>query len=272
MNLIKNLIPKKYKNKARSFYGKYLQFYHEKLQFINFKFPQETSYLYHLKNKTCLEIGGPSFFFRNVIRTYNVLKSVDNVNYAQDTIWKLKTKSGEKNIYNFHKTKDGYQYLSEGNNLNIIKNNSYDCIMSCHVIEHLANPIGAILEWKKKIKNNGYFLSVIPYAKYTFDHKRPITKISHLIEDYEKNMQENDQTHLEEIISLHDFSLSKWDTHENILKHAKNNAQTRILHHHVFDLNLVEQIYEFCKIRILLKSTLSKILPSVIILGVIENN
>jgi hypothetical protein len=60
--------------------------------------------------------------------------------------------------------------------------------------------------------------------------------------------------------------------HENILKHVKNNAQTRILHHHVFDLNLVEQIYEFCKIRILLKSTLSKILPSVVILGVVEKN
>ena len=39
-----------------------------------------------------------------------------------------------------------------------------------------------------------------------FDKKRPITSFEHLLDDYKNNMDEDDLTHMDEVIKLTDFS------------------------------------------------------------------
>ena len=87
--------------------------------------------------------------------------------------------------------------------------NKYQCILSSHVIEHLSNPLKT-LEWKRHLIKPG-FLLIVPYKENTFDHRRPNTTFSHLLEDYEANTSETDQTHLNEIRQLHDFSKHNFD-------------------------------------------------------------
>lgn len=43
-----------------------------------------------------------------------------------------------------------------------LADNSQDYIFSSHVIEHLCDPIGAVIEWYRLVKNGGYVALVIP--------------------------------------------------------------------------------------------------------------
>lgn len=79
-------------------------------------------------------------------------------------------------------------------------------MLSSHNIEHLANPLKAIKEWKRVVKPNGYFLFVVPNKEGTFDHLRPVTTIDHLIQDLKNDIKEDDNTHFEEVLELHDLT------------------------------------------------------------------
>jgi SAM-dependent methyltransferase len=256
----------KIKKKFRRFYHENLQKYYEAFIFFG-KEIKDLKYLYEeFQGLKALEIGGPSFFFRSYFKIYNYLRLVDCVNFSSSNIWKQKTFDGAKNIYNFKKSL-GIQYVSEGTNLEKIADNSYDVILSSHCIEHFANPIKAILEWKKKLKPNCYIVSAIPYSKYTFDHRREVTKIEHLIDDYKKDMSESDLTHLEESLEFHDFTMNKSDTFEKFKINALNNYQTRTLHHHVFDEDLVDKLHEYCGFEKIVSHKVTTYFPSIVYIG-----
>lgn len=50
------------------------------------------------------------------------------------------------------------------NNLENVKDNTLDVIVSFHVIEHLPNPLETLLELKRKIVNDGKILVEVPHA------------------------------------------------------------------------------------------------------------
>ncbi|PSS59513.1 SAM-dependent methyltransferase [Ensifer sp. NM-2] len=64
-----------------------------------------------------------------------------------------------------------------------IGHESVDFIISAHVIEHLANPLGSILEGLKRIKTGGVYVIAIPDMRHTFDRYRAPTTYDHLVED-----------------------------------------------------------------------------------------
>ena len=53
---------------------------------------------------------------------------------------------------------------------------------------------------------------VVPHKDKTFDHNRPVTSLNHLEEDLDNDVDEDDLTHLPEILELHDLrgNLPKW--------------------------------------------------------------
>jgi hypothetical protein len=84
-----------------------------------------------------------------------------------------------------------------------------------------------------------------------FDHKRPVTKFSHLLDDYQNEMSENDLTHLDEILSLHDLSLDPPAGNlENFRARSLDNFNNRTLHHHVFDMDLMKEMMKFLKMEV----------------------
>jgi hypothetical protein len=46
---------------------------------------------------------------------------------------------------------------------------------------------------------------LLPDKRRTFDHRRPVTTLAHLIADLNADMAEDDLTHLPEILALHDL-------------------------------------------------------------------
>jgi SAM-dependent methyltransferase len=207
---------------------------------------------FKLKGKVGLEVGGPSSFFLplSYFPVYLFARRIDVVNYSDKTVWEGQITEG--NTYHYFKNKTGHQYIAEATDINKIKSSSYDFVLSCHSLEHIANPVKALFEWKRVLKKKGILVVVLPSKNITFDHKRSYTSYEHILSDYQNNVGENDNTHFEEIIKLHDVEkdpglLSAKELYTRTLENYKN----RCVHHHVYSLPLVKQLLEFCGYSVL---------------------
>ena len=203
-------------------------------------------FAYLFKNKKGLEVGGPSAFFhlKTPLPIYAWAQSVDGVNFSNSTLWEGSLQQGAH--YSYYKNKMGVQFIHEATNLTDISNGSYDFVVSCHSLEHTANPIKALMEWKRVLRENGCLALILPDKNYTFDIQRPITTLKHLIEDYKNNTPETDSTHFEEVIALSDLTVGNLGiTKEEFEKRTYRNFENRAVHHHVFDLVLIKAMLEY---------------------------
>jgi SAM-dependent methyltransferase len=196
-----------------------------------------SDYRIHLASKSGLEIGGPSAILgpAGQIPIYEVLKSLDNCLYSGSTIWTGEVREG--NTFRYHPAKPpGAQIVCEAADLHSIKDSSYECVLASHCLEHVANPLRALAEWKRVLKNDGILLLILPHKDGTFDWRRPATPLGHMIEDYENGVGEGDLTHLPEILELHDLSKDPGaGSKEQFRQRCLANNVTRAMHHHVFD-------------------------------------
>jgi len=212
--------------------------------------PNYKKYQNLFRDKIGLEIGGPSDMFlkHGLIPIYPVVKRLDRCNFRETTIWEGDIKEGS---YHFYGNKNGYQYIRDATDLSGISE-TYDFILSAHCLEHIANPLKAIEEWLKILKDDGILLIVVPNKKFTFDHKRPTTSFNHLLNDFQNNIKEDDLTHLPEILKLHDINLDRGvgDIKE-FKERSLKNYENRCLHHHIFDTKLLIEIFDFFDIKII---------------------
>jgi SAM-dependent methyltransferase len=201
-------------------------------------------------NKHGIEIGGPSALFQNKVPIYSKIASLDGVNFSTSTIWEGEIREGE--YFRYGKGKLGYQFICDAVNLERIESGKYDFVLSSNNLEHIANPLKALAEWLRIIKPYGLLFLVVPDKVSNFDHNRKVTSLEHLLEDFENDTSEDDLTHLGEILSLHDLSMDPpAGDSENFKKRSMNNFRFRCLHHHVFDMDLLEQLFKHLDIEIL---------------------
>ncbi|MFY8089900.1 MAG: methyltransferase domain-containing protein [Chitinophagaceae bacterium] len=207
----------------------------------------------YLNNKNGLEIGGTSKIFTDneAMPVYKIASNIDGCNFSLNTVWEGKIVKGK--TYNFHQSKsNGIQFICEGNDLGEIKDESYDFVLSSHSLEHFANPLKAIYEWKRVTKNEGLIIIVLPHPKFTFDNKRKITTFKHLLLDYTNETKEDDLTHVEEVVEMHDYAMTPdINTKEDMRKRSLDNYNNRCLHHHVYNEDLIKEISSFFNLKLL---------------------
>jgi SAM-dependent methyltransferase len=190
-----------------------------------------------LAGKKALEIGGPSELFsdQGCLPIYSVVESVDNCLFSEQTIWTGKVDDGRG--FQYHPAKKaGLQFLFDGTDLQRIPNATYEGVLASHCLEHVANPLRALDEWKRVLTSDGFLLLLLPHKDGTFDWRRPTTKLEHMIQDYERNVGEDDLTHLPEILEFHDLEKDPAaGSREQFKQRCLDNKRTRAMHHHVFD-------------------------------------
>jgi SAM-dependent methyltransferase len=199
-----------------------------------------------LKGKRGLEIGGPSAIFSPATPNafippiYAIASSLDNVNFATSTTWSH-GEAGRTFRY-LSDREPGMQYIHDATDLASIADGSYDFLLSSHILEHVANPLRALGEFHRVLKPKGFVLVAVPNQRHTFDHRRPLTTFAHLESDLAANTDESDMTHLEEILALHDLEKDKpAGTPEEFRERCLRNREARCMHHHVFDLALLNR-------------------------------
>jgi len=197
-----------------------------------------------------LEIGGPSIFFDISLPIYHHACSIDGVNFSQETMWEGSITGSRP--FNYLKKQSGRQIIAEATDLTEIEHESYEFVLSCHSLEHTANPLKALIEWNRVLKPGGILILVVPNKESIFDHRRTVTAFSHLVSDYQTNTDEGDLTHLPEILEFHDLTKDQAaGTLEQFHERSIRNFENRGLHHHVFDLQTLAQSVLFSKFDVL---------------------
>jgi SAM-dependent methyltransferase len=198
--------------------------------------PLGSPFIDPLRGSAAFEVGGPSAVFGpgGLLPVYTVVDRIDACQWAADTVWHGKQVAGD-----FEPAGEGGPrgrlYITEGGTLAGVPDASYDAVISSHVIEHLANPLGALAHWRRVARPAGYLLIVAPHLAGTFDHRRPVTTLEHLVADFEAATDEDDLTHLDEVLRLHDPSRDPAAGERATFEEARrDNLHTRLLHHHTF--------------------------------------
>jgi SAM-dependent methyltransferase len=185
--------------------------------------------------KRGLEIGGPSLVFEgglNPLPIYPRVGSLDNCDISRNTTWATHAEA-----YTFSPRKaPGRNIFRDASNLSCVASHSYDFVLSSHNLEHFANPVKALKEWKRVTQPGGGLIVVLPDYCKTFDRRRTPTEVDHMFEDFERDTPEDDLTHLAEILDRHDLSMDPGvSSAEEFHRRSLDNFTNRCLHHHVFD-------------------------------------
>ena len=205
------------------------------------------------KDKDGIEIGGPSEVYRpySYIPIYNHIKQLDGVNFSNNTIWEWQISSGYN--YNYYNNKVEKQYILDATDLSGINSNKYDFLISSNCLEHIANPIKAIKEWERVVKPGAHLLILVPNNKFWLDINRNITKFNHILNDFQENIGEDDLTHLDEVFEKHNL---KVDIEAGDFEYFKNrsidNFNHRTIHHHVFDINSLLELFSYINFEVVL--------------------
>jgi SAM-dependent methyltransferase len=186
-----------------------------------------------LDGDVALELGGPSALFeqRGQMPVYGRLAALDMLDYSEHTLWSDDGRSGPR---------VRRRMIGEARRLQGMRDGEYDALLASHVLEHVADPLGALGEWQRVVRPWGHILLVIPHYEGTFDHRRPVTTLEHLREDATRETGEDDMTHLPEILALHDLERDPGAGSRAAFEaRCRDNEASRGMHHHVFDSRAV---------------------------------
>ena len=198
-----------------------------------------------LQGAVALEPGGPSGLFgtSGLIPVYPRLAALDTLDYAERTLW---SHAANREI------EPRRRVIAEAGKLGEISDGAYDAVLASHVLEHLANPLGALAEWRRVVGAGGRILLIVPQREGTFDHRRPVTTLAHLHEDAKRDTGEDDLTHLPEILGLHDLRRDPGaGARESFERRCRENLEHRAMHHHVFDERSIVEVCRAADLEVL---------------------
>jgi hypothetical protein len=190
-----------------------------------------------------LEIGGPSQSFSGsgICPIYPLLSELDDLSFPRPPEW------GGRCLQDRAKF-DGMRQLSQqfigDAELGIaLPDRKYRCIISSHVIEHLTNPLQTLRLWTSRLDEHGLMVHILPHKENTFDTRRPVTRLDHLIADHDAKVDWTDTTHYDEVRRLSNERHSEqWFV--DVPKH-------RGMHQHVFDTKLCLEMFTYLGMQIL---------------------
>ncbi len=88
--------------------------------------------------------------------------------------------------------------VDNGETLETVPPNSQDFIIANHFLEHTQDPIGTIGIHLGKLKPGGVLFYAVPDKRYTFDFRREVTPLAHMIRDHEEGPEGSRREHFDE--------------------------------------------------------------------------
>jgi SAM-dependent methyltransferase len=123
--------------------------------------------------------------------------------------------------------------IDDGEALTTIDAESQDFIVANHFLEHCENPIATIETHLRKLRPGGVLFYAVPDKRYTFDHRRPVTPLDHMIGDYRHGSEGSRRGHYDEWARLVDSF--DGETEEDILARARRLEDEKYsIHMHVW--------------------------------------
>ena len=211
------------------------------------------------QGRRVVEIGGPSWQFgpKGSLPVYSEIIALDLVDYSK-SVMEHPVQSGR--IFRPARPKvPGRELIREATHLEGVPSSYYEGLLSSHVLEHIANPMLALNEWRRVVKKGSSMIIIVPNPEITFDRSRQITPVAHMQADFAGGTTEDDLTHVPEVLTMHDIELDPWArSRSRFVTLVSDNAASRVVHHHVFSLESLSKLVLLSGFDVIASSLLSK--------------
>jgi len=120
---------------------------------------------------------------------------------------------------------------ADAEDLSVIESGSQDFVILSHVLEHLPNPLKALKEIHRVLRNGGIFYLSVPDKRFSFDNLREVTPLLHIVDDFKSGMTPGKcLLHYEEWLNLVELKKEKpvAKTVDELIKGGYR------IHYHVF--------------------------------------
>lgn len=134
-------------------------------------------------------------------------------------------------------------FIDDGEKLQGFKDGTLDFIIANHFIEHTVNPCRTIINFLRVLKKGGIIFLAVPNRVNTFDYLRPLTEVEHLIDVFEKDVDEFIDEHYLEIVRIVEKCREE-DIHERVEKLKRDRFS---VHYHTFQLENFVPLIEYLK-------------------------
>jgi len=135
------------------------------------------------------------------------------------------------------------------------KDNSLAYVVSSHVLEHVANPIKALIEWNRVLRPDGIMYIVVPDRRFTWDSRRELTSVGHMLDDYWAATTAVDETHIDDFVDNVEWSTYSPATAAAEVAEAKAKLKNLYwatiksgseinIHFHVFEPQNIRELVE----------------------------
>ena len=92
--------------------------------------------------------------------------------------------------------------IDDGERLTTIRDRSLDFVIANHFVEHCQDPIGALANMLRVLKEGGILYLAVPDKRYSADRDRPVTSNEHLLRDHREGPLWSRRQHFEEWVRL----------------------------------------------------------------------
>jgi ubiquinone/menaquinone biosynthesis C-methylase UbiE len=140
--------------------------------------------------------------------------------------------------------------VANAETLTMIKDHSLDFVIACHLLEHIPDPIAAIAEWLRVLKDGGILYLAVPNRCCNeYDFQRTSVALDHVIKDFEVKDRDKKEEHWHEFVRVVEGIRPEDPQFEPVLRQEYRAKDSRI-HMHTFDAALLEGILSYIKEQI----------------------
>lgn len=101
--------------------------------------------------------------------------------------------------------------------LSVLADESFDAVVTSHLVEHLANPINSLREFERVLRNKGKLVLILPDRALTFDSIRLPTEFEHLLHEFRNGVTVVSSEHIKEFCEaiygqapIHPHKVREW--------------------------------------------------------------
>jgi SAM-dependent methyltransferase len=130
----------------------------------------------------------------------------------------------------------------DGGGLAGVPDEAYDGVVLSHVIEHVADPVGALQECERVLRPGGRLVLIVPLRHATFDASRPGTPLDHLVAEHRAGVTEVDVDHIREFCRsvyeqppMHPDEVREWHDPDRLDDETIAIHRRRSIHAHCWD-------------------------------------
>lgn len=128
----------------------------------------------------------------------------------------------------------------------------FDYAIATHVIEHVPNPIKAIREMHRIVKDGGYIVLIVPDKEKTFDSRRALTPLENVVGDYENPSPERDLPHFVDFYTNTDAHEHAGEMDAVVLERvaAEKWKEAFPIHYHVWDYASFDKLMQYIRLNV----------------------